>query len=186
MDARAMLGGQGGLDVLFLMGADEFDPRAIGPDTFVVYMGTHGDAGASRADVILPSAAYTEKPGTWVNTEGRVQIAARAVFPKGEAREDWAILRALSERLGDPAVRQSGRAPRKADRRPPDLRSGGLCAARRAAGPVAVGGEGETRAEPLGHAVTDFYMTNPIARASLTMAECSAVRVQPPVPMAAE
>src|SRR5207244_1233698 len=69
-------------------------------DAFVVYLGTHGDAGAHRADVILPGAAYTEKPGIYVNTEGRVQLASRAVFPKGEAREDWAILRALSERTG--------------------------------------------------------------------------------------
>ena len=69
-------------------------------DAFVVYLGTHGDAGAHRADVILPGAAYTEKDGLYVNTEGRVQMGKRAVFPKGEAREDWAILRALSERLG--------------------------------------------------------------------------------------
>ena len=69
-------------------------------DAFVVYLGTHGDAGANRADVILPGAAYTEKPGLYVNTEGRVQRGERAVFPKGEAREDWAILRALSEHLG--------------------------------------------------------------------------------------
>ena len=66
----------------------------------MIYLGHHGDAGAHRADVILPGAAYTEKPGTYVNTEGRVQLGQRAVFPPGEAREDWAILRALSERLG--------------------------------------------------------------------------------------
>ncbi len=85
-------------DVLFLLGADEIDAAAS--DAFVVYLGTHGDAGAHRADVILPGAAYTEKNGIYVNTEGRVQIGYRAVFPKGEAREDWAILRALSDRLG--------------------------------------------------------------------------------------
>jgi NADH-quinone oxidoreductase subunit G len=82
----------------FLLGADEIDLSKT--DAFVVYLGTHGDAGAHRADVILPGAAYTEKPGLYVNTEGRVQRGERAVFPKGEAREDWAILRALSERLG--------------------------------------------------------------------------------------
>ncbi len=82
-----------------LLGADEIDTSALGR-AFVVYIGSHGDAGANRADVILPGAAYTEKSGIYVNTEGRVQIASRATFPKGEAKEDWAILRALSEHLG--------------------------------------------------------------------------------------
>ncbi len=86
----------GTLDVLFLLGADEIKA----PDgTFVVYIGTHGDRGAHRADVILPGAAYTEKQGLYVNTEGRVQMANRAAFPPGEAREDWAIIRALSDVL---------------------------------------------------------------------------------------
>ena len=87
----------GALDVVFLLGADEID---IAPGAFVVYIGTHGDRGAHRADVILPGAAYTEKSGLYVNTEGRVQMAARAGFPPGDAREDWAILRALSDLLG--------------------------------------------------------------------------------------
>ena len=82
---------------LFLLGADEID---IAPGAFTVYIGTHGDRGAHRADVILPGAAYTEKSGIYVNTEGRVQMAARAAFPPGDAREDWAILRALSDVLG--------------------------------------------------------------------------------------
>src|SRR6185369_6682416 len=89
---------KGAADVLFLLGADELNLAQS--DAFVVYLGTHGDAGAHRADVILPGAAYTEKNGIYVNTEGRVQLGARAVFPKGEAKEDWSILRALSERLG--------------------------------------------------------------------------------------
>ena len=85
------------LDLLFLLGADEIKA----PDgTFVVYIGTHGDRGAHRADVILPGAAYTEKSATYVNTEGRVQMATRSAFPPGDAREDWAILRALSDTLG--------------------------------------------------------------------------------------
>ena len=88
----------GALDVLFLLGADEIEVAA---GAFVVYQGTHGDRGAHRADVILPGAAYTEKSGTYVNTEGRVQMADRAVFPPGDAREDWAILRALSAVLGE-------------------------------------------------------------------------------------
>src|SRR3712207_9224366 len=77
---------QGGVDVLFNLGADEID---IAPGAFVVYQGTHGDRGAHHADVILPGAAYTEKSGTYVNTEGRVQLANRAGFAPGDAREDW-------------------------------------------------------------------------------------------------
>ena len=91
------LAGEGKLDVLFLLGADEYDTAAMGK-AFVVYVGTHGDKGAHRADVILPAATYTEKSGTYVNTEGRVQLAERAVFPPGDAKEDWAIFRALSRR----------------------------------------------------------------------------------------
>src|SRR5436853_2335675 len=87
----------GALEVAFLLGADDVE---IAPGAFVVYIGTHGDRGAHRADVILPGAAYPEKSGIFVNTEGRVQMARRATFPPGEAREDWAILRALSEALG--------------------------------------------------------------------------------------
>src|SRR5262249_35013116 len=80
----------GGVDVLFLLGADEIEVESR---AFVIYIGTHGDRGAQRADVILPGAAYTEKSGIYVNTEGRVQMADRAAFPPGDAREDWAILR---------------------------------------------------------------------------------------------
>ncbi len=94
LDAPAMAKA-GALDVLFNLGADEID---VEPGAFVVYIGTHGDRGAHRADVILPGAAYTEKTGIYVNTEGRPQFAERAVFPPGDAREDWSILRALSER----------------------------------------------------------------------------------------
>src|SRR5690606_24230431 len=97
-DVAGMMGGA--MDVLFLLGADEIDMSAIGDATFTVYIGTHGDAGAHRADVILPGAAYTEKSATYVNTEGRVQMTNRAGFAPGDAREDWAILRALSEVLG--------------------------------------------------------------------------------------
>src|SRR5581483_11505138 len=87
----------GALDVLFLLGADEIE---VAPGPCVVYIGTHGDRGAHRADVILPGAAYPEKSAIYVNTEGRPQMAARASFPPGEAREDWAVLRALSDVLG--------------------------------------------------------------------------------------
>ena len=100
LDAAAMAQPDA-LDVLFLLGADEID---VPPGAFVVYIGTHGDNGAHRADVILPGAAYPEKSGIYVNTEGRVQMANRASFPPGEAREDWAILRALSDVLGAQAA----------------------------------------------------------------------------------
>jgi NADH-quinone oxidoreductase subunit G len=91
----------GTIKALYLLGVDEFDARAqIGWQTFVVYQGHHGDQGAGRADVVLPGAAFTEKDGIYVNTEGRPQMAKRASFPPGEAREDWAVLRALSDRLG--------------------------------------------------------------------------------------
>jgi NADH-quinone oxidoreductase subunit G len=137
--------------------------------------------------VILPSAAYTEKPGTWVNTEGRVQIAARAVFPKGEAREDWAILRALSERLGITLPYDNLGALREkliADH--PTFGQVDYVPTGRTLDLSQVGGGGEPSPAPLVSPITDFYRTNPIARASLIMAECSAVRVQAPVPMAAE
>ncbi len=101
----------GTLDVLFLLGADEVK---VPDGTFVVYIGTHGDRGAHRADVILPGAAYTEKSGLYVNTEGRVQIASRAAFPPGEAREDWAIVRALSDVLGKKLPYDSLQALRQA------------------------------------------------------------------------
>ena len=90
---------KGDISFVYLLGADEIDMAKLG-QAFVVYQGTHGDAGAHRADVILPGAAYTEKSATWVNTEGRVQLGRRAVFPPGQAREDWTILRALSGVIG--------------------------------------------------------------------------------------
>ena len=107
----AAMAKEGALDVLFLLGADEID---VPPGAFVVYIGTHGDNGAHRADVILPGAAYPEKSGLYVNTEGRVQMSNRASFPPGDAREDWSILRALSDRAGrQAALRLAGGAPRR-------------------------------------------------------------------------
>ena len=87
--------GTGEIKTVFLLGADELDTTNL-KDTFVIYQGSHGDAGAHVADIILPAAAYTEKDGLYVNLEGRVQMGSRAVAPKGEAKEDWAIIRALS------------------------------------------------------------------------------------------
>jgi NADH-quinone oxidoreductase subunit G len=168
---------KGGADVLFLLGADEIPLSKT--NAFVVYLGTHGDAGAHRADVILPGAAYTEKNGIYVNTEGRVQLGARAVFPKGEAKEDWAILRALSERLGKTLPYDSLdqlRAKLFADH-PTFGRIDHVDGPAGAAGLdlSKLGGGGTLSDEPLASAVTSFYLTNPIARASVTMAECAAL-----------
>jgi NADH-quinone oxidoreductase subunit G len=164
----------GALDVLFLLGADEID---VAPGAFVVYVGTHGDAGAHRADVILPGAAYPEKSGIYVNTEGRVQMAARASFPPGEAREDWAIFRALSDVLGHrlpyDSLAQLRSALFKAHphlMRIDTIEAGDAADIRRLAG---VGGA--TDKAPFVSPIEDFYLTNPIARASAVMAECSAI-----------
>jgi len=167
----------GGADVLFLMGADEIELSAS--DAFVVYLGTHGDAGAHKADVILPGAAYTEKNGLYVNTEGRVQLGVRSVFPKGEAREDWAILRALSERLGKTLPYDSLdqlRAKLFADH--PTFGRIDYVAGPEGAKGLDLGGlgaAGDLRDEPFASPVKSFYLTNPIARASVTMAECAAL-----------
>ena len=166
----------GALDVLVLLGADEIDASAS--DAFVVYIGTHGDNGAHKADVILPGAAYTEKAGLYVNMEGRVQMANRAVFPKGEAREDWAILRALSDKLGSVLPYDSLTALRKkliADHPTfgqVDYAPGSMPAALDLA---KLGKKGKIADAAFTSPVTDFYQTNPIARASVTMAECSAL-----------
>ncbi|RVH39410.1 NADH-quinone oxidoreductase subunit NuoG [Sinorhizobium meliloti] len=164
------------MDVLFLLGADEIDLSARKAG-FTVYIGSHGDNGAHAADVILPAATYTEKSGTWVNTEGRVQMGNRAAFAPGEAREDWAIIRALSDVLG---------------RKLPFDSLGELRAKLYAAHPhfaavdeIAAGSSDEIAAlaqkagamakSVFASPVKDFYLTNPIARASAVMAECSAL-----------
>jgi NADH-quinone oxidoreductase subunit G len=162
------------LEVLFLLGADEID---IAPGPFVVYIGTHGEQGAHRADVILPGAAYPEKSGIFVNTEGRVQMSGRASFPPGEAREDWAIIRALSDVLGHrlpydslPALRrtlfQAHPHLQRIDQVSPGSRADVTALAAR--------GEATDKA-PFVPAVEDFYLTNAIARSSPIMAECSAL-----------
>jgi NADH-quinone oxidoreductase subunit G len=162
----------GTLDVLFLLGADEVKM----PDgTFVVYVGTHGDRGAHRADVILPGATYTEKSGIYVNTEGRVQIASRAAFPPGEAREDWAIIRALSEVMGKRLPYDSLSALRQAlfKATPHLMRLDRIEAGGAADIKALAGRRGSVEKLPFKSSVEDFYLTNPIARASAVMAECS-------------
>ncbi len=161
----------GGIDVVWLLGADEIDTGRLG-DAFVIYLGSHGDAGAHRADVILPGAAYTEKNATWVNTEGRVQMGYRAAFPPGDAREDWTIVRALSAAVGHTLPYDSL----------PQLRAAmAQDAAHLADADVIATGNwgtfglsGDMAAEPFVSPVSDYYMTNPICRASATMAQCSA------------
>jgi NADH-quinone oxidoreductase subunit G len=170
----AEMAAAGAVDLVFLLGADEID---VAPGAFVVYLGTHGDAGAHRADVILPGAAYPEKSGIYVNTEGRVQMAARASFPPGEAREDWAILRALSDVLGRKLPYDSLAQLRQAlfKAHPHLQRFDQIAAGERAqiAALAARGGAVEKAA--FGRALDDFYLTNPIARASAIMAECSVI-----------
>jgi NADH-quinone oxidoreductase subunit G len=162
----------GTLDVLFLLGADEIK---VPEGAFVVYIGTHGDRGAHRADVILPGAAYTEKSGIYVNTEGRAQIANRAAFPPGEAREDWAIIRALSETLGKKLPYDSLLALRQAiSRAVPHLMRIDQIEPGKADDVKALAGKGgSVDKTPFKTSVEDFYLTNPIARASAVMAECS-------------
>lgn len=166
----------GQMDVLFLAGADELDLSNKG-STFVVYIGTHGDAGAHAADVILPGSTYTEKSGTYVNTEGRVQLANRAGFAPGEAKEDWAILRALSDVLGAKLPFDNLtqlRSELYADY--PHMAQIDAVAAGQVADLVALGAKAApVKGVAFVSAVTDFYLTNPIARASAVMAECSAL-----------
>jgi NADH-quinone oxidoreductase subunit G len=164
----------GTLDLAFLLGVDEIE---IAPGAFVIYIGTHGDRGASRADVILPGAAYPEKSAIYVNTEGRVQMATRASFPPGDAREDWAILRALSDVLKHRLPYDSLRALRAElfKAHPHLLRIGEITPADPAGirKLAAVGGNADKA--PFTSIVDDYYLTNSITRASAVMAECSAL-----------
>jgi NADH-quinone oxidoreductase subunit G len=173
LDATSMANA-GALDVLFNLGADEID---IERGAFVVYIGTHGDRGAHRADVILPGAAYTEKSGIYVNTEGRAQFADRAVFPPGDAREDWSILRALSDPLGArlPYDSLSQLRATLAAAYPHLVRFDKIEPADSAAIVGLSTVVGTPDKGPFVSAIRDFYLTNPIARASRTMAECSAL-----------
>ncbi|RBO54896.1 NADH-quinone oxidoreductase subunit G [Rhodovulum sp. BSW8] len=170
-----------GAEVIYNLGADEVE---IGEGPFVIYQGSHGDRGAHRADIILPGAAYTEEAGLFVNTEGRPQMALRAGFPPGEAKENWAILRALSAELGatlpfDDLVQLR----RKLVAAAPDLALvDEVIVNHWQPLPVTEPARAEFR-----YAVKDFYLTNPIARASALMAELSAnAKARRAAPMAAE
>ncbi len=170
-----------GAEVVYNLGADEVE---IGPGPVVIYQGSHGDRGAHRADIILPAAAYTEESGLFVNTEGRPQLARRAGFPPGEAKENWAILRALSADVGATQPWDSLAALRRA------IISAHPHLGRLDEVPV---NEGPALPEAaLGHvpfrnAVRDFYLTNPITRASALMAELSRLEAgRQAAPLAAE
>jgi len=173
---------KGEVDLVYLLGADEFDTNRLGR-AFVIYQGTHGDAGAHRADLILPGAAYTEKAGLYVNSEGRVQLSNRATFPPGDAKEDWAILRALSDFAGARLGYDDLDALRRAIiADAPHFSTSDAAPDSAGADPGiwnAIGAEGSIDVKrPLESPIADFYLTNPIARASETMAECSRLFVR--------
>ena len=159
----------GKLDLVWLLGADELDLKRL-DKAFVVYQGHHGDQGAHHADVVLPGAAYTEKDGIYVNMEGRVQYANRAAFPPGEAKEDWAIIRAFAGHMGVhlgfdnlDALRATmfDAVPHLADR-------DNVAAAKW----LKFGGRGKITASAIAGTIDNFYMTCAISRASETMGEC--------------
>lgn len=169
-DTKAMMKD---MDVTFLLGADELAAHDM--NGFVVYIGTHGDVGAHRADVILPSAAYTEKSGTYVNTEGRVQMGNRAAFAPGDAKEDWAIIRALSALTGDalPFDSLSQLRAELYEQYPHFAELDAIATGDIADVKALAKKSGKLLKSDLKSTVEDFYMTNPICRASKVMAECS-------------
>jgi NADH-quinone oxidoreductase subunit G len=177
----------GEVEFLYLLGADEIDTGNLG-GPFVVYQGHHGDRGARRADVVLPGAAYTEKDGTYLNTEGRVQLARAAVFPPGEAREDWKILRALSEAVGRPLPFNAFDELRRLMSEAYPIFAVTDRVTHAAWEPF--GEAGPVEPTPFTYPIENFYRTDPISRASETMARCSelnlAGRQSAPVPADAD
>ena len=174
-DVAGILGSD--MDFVYLLGADECDLSRLG-SAFLVYQGSHGDRGAERADVILPGAAYTEKSATYVNTEGRAQQTVRAVYPPGSAKEDWKILRELSQRAGNTLPYDTIAQLRAAMyRSAPQLAALDTVEARAVSGLETLAKlSGRPGPEPFASAIADFYLTNPIARASAVMAGMSALR----------
>ena len=177
LDTEGMLAAaeRGNLDLLWLLGADELPMQRLGRG-FVVYQGHHGDAGAHRADVVLPGAAYPEKDGIWLNTEGRPQLGRRASFPPGDAREDWTILRAFSEVIGKrlPYDNLGDLRRRMFELVPHFARLETI----EPAPWTAFGTTGALEATAFAGAIADFYLSNPVARASAVMAECSRVAAE--------
>jgi NADH-quinone oxidoreductase subunit G len=178
-DVHGILEGteRGEIEAVYLLGADEIDTARLGK-AFVIYQGHHGDRGAHRADVILPGAAYTEKNGTYVNLEGRVQTARMAHFPPGEAREDWRILRALSEVLGRRLPYDSLAQIRRrlAEAHPSFGKPDQVLPAEWGE----FGRAGPMSPAPFAYPIENYYMTDPISRASVTMAQCTEEFVRAP------
>ncbi len=173
--AGIIAGAQSGdIKTVLLLGADEIDTSKLG-NANVIYIGSHGDNGAHRADVILPAAAYTEKSATYVNTEGRVQRTQRAVAPKGDAREDWAIVRALSAYVGKTLPYDSLAQLREKLGKDHPTFLGLDYAPGRHSKSVAppYGAAGQMTSAAFTAPIRAFHLTNPIARASRTMAECA-------------
>ena len=171
---------KGEIEVVYLLGADEIAGSHFA-NAFVIYQGHHGDAGAHRADVILPGAAYTEKSATYVNTEGRVQQTTLAAFPPGDAREDWTILRALSDALGKRLPYDNiGQLRRRLFEISPRFQR--LDAIEPAAWGE-FGKVGPVDAVPFALPIANFYMTDPISRASETMAQCAETFLRGPQAM---
>ena len=163
---------RGEIELVFLIGADEIDTSRLG-NAFVVYQGSHGDRGATSADVVLPGSAYTEKNATWVNLEGRPQRGKLAVFAPGEAKEDWKILRALSEALGMKVPLDTlGAVRARMIELVPHL---GAINDVTPAPWASFGSAGPVDKAPFASPISDFYLTNPISRASAVMRECSRV-----------
>ncbi len=161
------------IKMVYLLGADEFDMGLLG-NAFVVYQGSHGDDGAHRADVILPAATYTEKDATYVNMEGRVQRTKRAVFPVGNAKEDWKILRALSDVLGKPLPYNNLEQLRaRMEKIAPHFANIGEIVPSPIQEVEAPSGRVVINSTPFDEFITNFYMTDPISRSSKTMAECT-------------
>ena len=177
-DMNGILDGaqKGEIEIVYLLAADEIDTNRLG-SAFVIYQGHHGDRGAHRADVVLPGAAYTEKDGTYMNIEGRAQLGRLAIFPPGDAKADWSILRALSEsvgkKLGFDTLEQLRRKLYQAY--PRFQRLGAIDPAAW----TSFGGQGDVGRDHFRPAISNYYMTDPISRASATMAQCTERFVQP-------
>ncbi len=159
----------GSIGLVYLLGADEIEPSHFG-NAFVIYQGHHGDRGAHRADLILPGAAYTEKTATYVNTEGRAQVSRMAVFPPGEAREDWKIVRALSEAAGRALPFDSLGDLRRIMAENPYFRTPGQ-PYRATWGNF--GSNDDAGSRSFAGGIANYYMTDPISRASVSMAKCT-------------
>ena len=176
-----------GIEVLWLLGAEP-EPARIPEGAFVIFQGHHGEAAAARADVILPGAAYTEKDATWVNTEGRVQRGWLAVYPPGEAREDWKIIRAASEVLGHRLPYDSLDAVRaRLAQANPVFGAVGRLARRGCTDLAGPAGDAAAVADaPFMLPITNYWQADPISRASDTMAECARTYLTPAPALAAE